>query len=724
MKLVRLEIRNYRSVKELVDDKAIVFQGLDCLVGRNNAGKSNILKAISFLLAGERLSDDLYYGRDTSLIIDVRGYFEVAESDFELLKIENKRELMREQVLDDGTIGICRRTDTSDLQLMGYYPEPERLRKGNFEGFHGEAWEQKAGKEDFRQRMQSEYPELVPFLGPGKESNKGEWLDAHDKFIAARAEGVEFVKLPAPPPTGISADLSNMLPRPVFVPAVKELSDATKTTKTAELGGLLAELSLEVQEELDELIEAALADVSKRLNVVRDRLTGAVISDERHPGVTAIENQITGYMAETFRDIAVDLEFPNPESKVMFDNARIWVEEQGFGRVGVEYAGEGVKRVLVFSLIRTLVDLRQGSLCVRADRDGVDGARNGRRSLLILYEEAELFLHPGLQGILQGAFQKLRDSGDQVVFSTHSPFMIPSPLASTINLVRKDPEEGSKVVEAHRRLSSLGGREQTRLLQIQNVSSYIFSERVVLVEGESDRIVLRKLAPALDPKWHFDQEGIPILSVTGKGDLPLFHDFLSGLGIRTFVLTDLDSVDDTVTRLCGNEPVKDTREQLLGKCQQLVDAGAFPPGIDSRHVSKLVESRDWTDVFERLHCLCEALAAGALPTDEQIGCLERLLTKGQVDPRRRALRSGDPDVQVLRLALVELLLAEDVLCLNGTIEDYYQSQGHGVEPALQFDPTSMSRGELCSHFTLLSNGQTTDMEAFLRAVFEPGAPSG
>jgi len=720
MKLVRLEIRNYRSVKELVDDKEIVFQGLDCLVGRNNAGKSNILKAISYLLTGERLSEDLYYGRDTSLIIDVRGYFQVAESDFELLKIENKRELMRQQILDDGTIGVCRRSDTAELQLMRYCPAPERLRKDRLERFRDEAWEQKATV-DFRDRMQSEYPELVAFLVTGKESNKGEWVEAYERFVAARPEGVEFAKLPAPPPTGISADLSNMLPRPLFVPAVKELSDATKTTTKAELGGLLAELSLEVQEELDQLIDEALADVSKRLNVVRDRLTGDVISDERHPGVTAIENHITSYMAETFQDITVALEFPNPESRVMFDNARVWVEEEGFGRVGVEFAGEGVKRVLIFSLIRTLADLRQGSLCVRATRDAQDEVPSGRRSLLILYEEAELFLYPGLQKILQGAFEKLRDSGDQVVFSTHSPFMVPSPLASTINLVRKDPEGGTKVVEAHRRLAGMGGREQSRLLQIQNVSSYIFADRVVLVEGESDRIVLRKLAPALDANWDFDDKGIPILPVTGKGDLALFQDFLGGLGIKTFVLTDLDSVEDIVTRLCKSDPVRQTRDQLLGKCQQLVDAGVFQPRIDSRHVSKLVESRDWKDVVEQLQCLCEALGTGATPTQEQIGCLERLLTKGQMDPRRRALRSDDPDVRTLRLALVELLLADDVLCLNGTIEDYYQSQGHGVEAALEFDATSTSRGDLCSHFTLLSDGQTSDMEAFLGRLFGSSA---
>lgn len=281
MKLVRLEIRNYRSIKEQIDDKAIVFQGLDCLVGKNNAGKSNILKAISYLLGEEKLNEDLYYGRDTSLTIDVRGYFQAEDSDFELLKIENKRERMKEQILDDGTIGICRRSNKDDMEVIGFYPEEKRLRKERFEHFHGKAWDEKADKEDFRDAMLSEYPELQEFLTEGKEYNKGEWLEAYNRFIHKRPDDIEFIKLPASPPMGISADLTNMLPRLIFVPAVKEVSDATKTTKRAELGRLLDELSSEVQEELDEAINEAMAEVRKRLNVVRDKETGEILLDER-----------------------------------------------------------------------------------------------------------------------------------------------------------------------------------------------------------------------------------------------------------------------------------------------------------------------------------------------------------------------------------------------------------------------------------------------------------
>lgn len=710
MKLVSLEIRNYRSIEEA----SIAFDGLDCLVGKNNAGKSNILKAIRYLFGKEKVSTDLYHGRNTSLDIDVRGYFQVEDSDFELLKIEEKRERMKEQILDDGTIGICRRSSSDDLEVIGLYPKEERLRKGSFGKFHEEAWD-KRDDEDFKDTMLSKYPELEEFLTEGKESNKGEWPDAYERFIRARPEGIEFIKLPAPPPTGISADLKNMLPRPIFVPAVKEVSDVTKTTKSKELGGgLLNVLSSEVQEELDKEINKAMAEVHKRLNVVREE---GEILDERHPGVRSIEGQITRYMSETFEDISVSLEFPNPESKIMFDNARVWIDEQDFGRFSVDYTGEGVKRVLILSLLRTLADLRQGRLSVKEDEENKqEKPKKQRQSLLILCEEPELFIHPGLQKILLKAFYNLVESGYQVIFSTHSPFTLQSSLLSSINLVSKEKEAGTQVLDFRKELCKKKTKHQNRLLEIQNVSSYIFADKVLLVEGISDRIVLKKLASALNPEWDFEQNGIPVLSVAGKNNLPLFQDFLTALGIETFVLTDIDSIEDLVPELSKNDNVKQVRDRLWQKVQKLVEGSKFTPKINSDYVTDFVESYEWNEVFEKLEQLHEALKEGNEPKEEQICSLKRLLKRKEEKAWKKAIKSTD--VERLRRELTKLLLDQNVLLLNGKIEDYYPyGGGNKVKAALEFNPESLSKDNLRSHFTLLSDGETTDMEEFLNRLF-------
>ena len=76
MRLTRIQIENYRSVKSLV------FQpGMLCaLVGENNAGKSNILRALNLILGeswpSERMfSEEDFYNHDTmqDIVIEVRG---------------------------------------------------------------------------------------------------------------------------------------------------------------------------------------------------------------------------------------------------------------------------------------------------------------------------------------------------------------------------------------------------------------------------------------------------------------------------------------------------------------------------------------------------------------------------------------------------------------------------------------------------------------------------
>jgi len=723
MKLVRLEIRNYRSIKEQVEDDTIVFDGLDCLVGKNNAGKSNILEAISFLLGEERLSDELYYKRDTSLVIDVRGYFEIEQFDFDRLKIESKRNNFENYQFEDGTIGVCQRSNRKQLEMMALYPTETRLGNEEFTRFHKNTWDDKESKTDFGDRMLEKYPELEEFLTEGKETNKGEWPKAYERFLRERPEGIEFARRPGPVPTGIDADLKNLLPEVIFIPAVKEVSEATKTTSRAEFGELLGQLSGEIEDELDDAIDQAMAEVYKRLNIVVDSETGEV-SDERHRGVKVIEEQISQYLAETFQDISVLLQFPNPESRVMFRNARVLIRETGFGENPVDCVGEGVKRVLIFSLIRTLADLRQGKLSITEEEDDEDDEQDSSKPLLILYEEAELFLHPGLQRILLKAFGELVEAGDQVIFTTHSPFLLVEDL-STINLVNKDSENGTRVTSFHTALEERGRREKNRLLQVQNVSSYIFADKVLLVEGPSDRIVIKKIASVLNSEWNFEKQGIPILSVTGKGDLCLYREFLSDLGIEAFILTDIDAIEDTILDLCegaAREQIREVRDALFDYVRKLAKTEGFNPRINKKYANKLVNGYRWSEVFDDLEVLYKVLTedGGGQPSERQLGSLEKLLLKRIENAETKALQSDEEDVVKMRTQIIRLLLDQRVLLLSGTIENYYPggSKSNKIGSALKFEPLEVGVEDIRSYFTYIDDIDSSDVEVFLSRLFE------
>lgn len=75
MYLSRLFIRNYRSIKEL---DLIFSKGKNIIVGRNNSGKSNIIRAINIVLGEnsptyyrtDNVTQSDFYSREDSEILE------------------------------------------------------------------------------------------------------------------------------------------------------------------------------------------------------------------------------------------------------------------------------------------------------------------------------------------------------------------------------------------------------------------------------------------------------------------------------------------------------------------------------------------------------------------------------------------------------------------------------------------------------------------------------
>ncbi len=79
MKIVKVEIENYKSIKSLTFNYP--ESGLLVLVGENNSGKSNIIRALDLIcgeswIGKEKLDDHDYYLRDKSNHISIKLYFD------------------------------------------------------------------------------------------------------------------------------------------------------------------------------------------------------------------------------------------------------------------------------------------------------------------------------------------------------------------------------------------------------------------------------------------------------------------------------------------------------------------------------------------------------------------------------------------------------------------------------------------------------------------------
>ena len=202
-----------------------------------------------------------------------------------------------------------------------------------------------------------------------------------------------------PLPTGSDNSIRSLLPEPVYIPAVKDLGDELKTKESASFGKLLNILLDVIEDDLSDETEIFESLRGKLNRVVND--DGNVV-DERMDRVKQIETTIQNNLQETFRNVIVELEIPSPNIKSVLSNATI-VADDGV-RGPVDNKGDGFKRAIAFSILRSYVQLSQDNKWKR-DPDDV---RPTREKFLFLFEEPELYLHPQAQNILfRGLSQSL-----------------------------------------------------------------------------------------------------------------------------------------------------------------------------------------------------------------------------------------------------------------------------------------------------------------------------
>jgi len=708
MKLVDLEIQGYRSIRDQSGEESIEFDGLDCLVGKNNAGKTNILSAVKFLLDDpeKSLDDELYWQKNRDQTVDVRGFFEIDEDDLDRIDDREKRESVQDSLItakgNENVLGVCKRVDANNdlntkTKLLQFLPESDRLSEAHLKEYREKYWERQKDEDDFsktqyRDKMREEFPEIAELIPKDKQRNLGIWLSKYWEYIDSRPEKLSFRVQPTEFKENTqSVILNELLPRLISIPAIKEVESATK--RGGEFGDLVDQISAEVQDELDKQL--------------REKLDG--FQPRTHPSIQQVENHISDHLSSTFEEQSVKFDFPNLSTEYLFRNADIQIQEEHIDSLSKENVGEGVKRTLIFSLLRTLADLREEKLRIGDSDREVKNAR----PLLILYEEAELFLHPSLQKTLLRTFEQLAGANAQILFSTHSPILIQHETLDTINITRKSPRDGTEVTQFHTVLDQQDEADKSRLTDLQSVSSYIFSDKVLLVEGVSDRLVLKKISKTLDTEWDFDRRSIPVLNAGGKGDVCRFKRFLDELGIETFVVFDVDAAKQECESVVSDESILSEIEEFRDE----VESEFSGPRYDVEELDIEIRTQPWDEAFADLESLKNRLQEGEDTTDDDVELLEKILSKCEKSAPPNNLWASDV-VEEQRVKVVEMLLEENILLLSGDIEDYYPYDGTGKrEAAIRFDPSNHSNEDLRDRFQPLNSHDTSDLEKFFNRIF-------
>jgi predicted ATP-dependent endonuclease of OLD family len=190
--------------------------------------------------------------------------------------------------------------------------------------------------------------------------------------------------------------------------------------------------------------------------------------------------------------------------------------------------------------------------------------------LVLLVEEPELFLRPQAQRSLYHLLRSLAEAGNQVLYSTHSPWFLNVGRLDELALVEWGTESGTRVTQP----KPLPADESFRALsEVDAERSELFlASAVVLVEGRTEKLTLPFVFRALG--YDADREGISVVECGGKPNMPLFVRICQTARVPFVVVHDRDAAP-------GRKPIQGERvlnaqiAELAGRERTVVLAPDF-----------------------------------------------------------------------------------------------------------------------------------------------------
>ena len=536
MWLRHIEIHNYRSLNNFSVDLA----PLTVLLGPNNSGKSNILRAIAFLLDTSAKIEDSDVFRpsgsqvralEDDTVVYVEGTFTDLSND--------EKTTFAKYASPDGEMTVRRQSTYAD----GSWKEAYR-------GVRWEPdidWMRSDAIDDLKLALRAELEQLVasdprarplqsildksgriskPALEQGILDIR---KDIRDSLTFQREfETTNFM--------GVANVGGGLLPEFLFLPAVRELNDESATRTSASFGRLMR-YAVEAMLTSDVRIQNVSADMVQALSDLNDR------SDDREQVsvLEALENAIRDELGH-WHDVQIRIQVDAPSIEQVFNLGSQMFVDDGV-ETPADQKGHGLQRALVFALMRAWSRHARES-------GGTRGSRGRSRNLSLIYgiEEPELSLHPHAQRSLARDLRRISlDGHSQVVLTTHSSQFVDMEHYNEIGILAINSASGeSEIRQCSNDIFDLEGRQADR--RRFQLSEWIdaargelfFSTGVVLVEGPTEKAVL----PLIADRACVDISEISIVDCAGKHNLPAYCRVLNAFQIPYIVVHDEDPVRD------------------------------------------------------------------------------------------------------------------------------------------------------------------------------------
>lgn len=499
MYLSRLFISNYRSI----DTLDLNFnEGKNVVVGKNNAGKSNIIRAIDLVLGesaptyekSDNITSNDFHNNDLSKNISI--LVELVRNPGETLDYDSINKCYGYYVLGSG--GFRGQAITPDRFLLrkthdALLSDFEALFDIDFDDAQKAYVNPKKDTNAFKDQLEDKY--RFAYLFSARYDSDTDKIVKDMRFLYREDENVNWV-------VAQRASVRNELLQSAIIPAFRDPYSQLRATSYTWYGKLL----------------------QKYVDAKNPKLK------EAFDGVKDASNEVFGRLQEKINDSRVKVAFPdteiafqfNPETKQdVYKSALIYVND-GFNSL-LQDKGSGIQSAVIVGLFDFYV----------RNVAHVSGS-------LLAIEEPELYLHPHGRRIISHRLEDfLEGNKNQVIITTHSTeFITASEKDLHIILVKK---KGGKTTAKETIFTN--PKEKRLLLKGQNAEMF-FADHVVLVEG-GEKYIFEVAAKkfgidnSLGENW-LDEKNISVISVSGKGEFLKYTQKLDQLEVTWSVFADFD----------------------------------------------------------------------------------------------------------------------------------------------------------------------------------------
>lgn len=599
MRLHRLKIKGFRRL----EDVDLSFGCATFLIGQNNTGKSSVLKAIELLLSAKKtLSSADYY----SVIDEDTG--ETKPNATTIIFEGEFRDLPEESNNWRGFKGRIFTYDSEDeTGLSVTYRKTYELGKDVVIEFRSKVREinpvfaECKKPQDYIDAGLDEaiirefFPELDKTIGRSKAAE--EKLESLDEIWNIQEDETWFQN-----PGGIPGNVLKMLPRFLLIPvdtAISEIQGANNGV----LGKTLTELFDTVRESSDNFKSA-----QEYLDKLSEELDPADEASEFGKMMIDLNAVLSSIFPESQLHATADLSDPTKVLKPSFT-----VEMSSNIRTCVENQGTGMVRAAVFGMLR----FRQNWLSQKEDEES--------RSLIICFEEPEIYLHPSAANQMRDAIYDLSNSNSQIISSTHSPFIIDISRKSRQVLNRLSENGNAINAESFSVTDSfkeLQGDDKEYVKMLMKIDDYIarafFTNNVVIVEGDTEDILIRETLARLPKEIYLNLvSNFEVIKARGKASIIGLVKYLTSMGIKPIVVHDRDNGIEGAVKF--NDPIKvavGENGRIVQMHENVEDEIGYRANYEKpfkAYQQTLTWGEDWNDVPENWKVKIREVFKGFVP---------------------------------------------------------------------------------------------------------------